>query len=73
MNGQAPLKIVIVGAGLGGLAVAVAARLQGVEVVVLEAASKLGEVSVLFLSESFCHMTLMHAIRSAREYNCPPT
>lgn len=45
MVGSTPLKIVVVGAGLGGLAVAVAARLQGLEVTVLESACKLGEVS----------------------------
>ena len=37
-------NILIVGAGLGGLAAAIAASLEGHEVVVLEAASKLAEV-----------------------------
>ena len=36
-----PLKIVIIGAGLGGLACAIASRRQGLEVVVLEKVGKL--------------------------------
>lgn len=39
-----PLRIVIVGAGLGGLATAIALARRGHSVVVLEKATKLGEV-----------------------------
>lgn len=38
------LRIVICGAGLGGLGAAIALRRKGHEVVVLEAASKLSEI-----------------------------
>lgn len=40
----APLSIIVVGAGLGGLAAAISCTLAGHEVTVLEQASKLGEV-----------------------------
>jgi 2-polyprenyl-6-methoxyphenol hydroxylase-like FAD-dependent oxidoreductase len=40
-----PLKIVIVGAGIGGLACAIASGRQGFDVVVLERAEKLTPVS----------------------------
>jgi salicylate hydroxylase len=39
-----PLKIVIVGAGIGGLACAIASRRQGLNVVVLERTEKLTPV-----------------------------
>ncbi len=44
------LKIIVVGAGLGGLATAIALAINGHEVTVLEAAPKLGEVR-----PSLCH------------------
>lgn len=39
-----PLHVLVVGGGLGGLAVAIALKQKGHQVTVLEAASKLGEV-----------------------------
>jgi len=39
-----PLKIVIVGAGIGGLACAIASRRQGLNVIVLERTEKLTPV-----------------------------
>ena len=53
---DSPLKILIVGAGLGGLAAAISCSLAGHQAVVLEAASALSEVSphlVSPLSRSF--------------------
>lgn len=40
------MKVVIVGAGLGGLACAIACRREGIEVEVLERTRELAEVSV---------------------------
>jgi salicylate hydroxylase len=40
------LRVIIVGAGLGGLSCAVACRLQGLKVVVLERASEILPVSI---------------------------
>lgn len=45
VQARLPLRIVIVGAGLGGLATAIALARKGHSVVVLEQASRLGEVS----------------------------
>ena len=42
-------KIIIVGAGLGGLVAGIALSKKGHKVTILEAASKLGEVAVLRL------------------------
>jgi salicylate hydroxylase len=39
-----PLKVVIVGAGIGGLACAIASRREGLDVLVLERAEKLTPV-----------------------------
>ncbi|QOT81940.1 FAD-dependent monooxygenase [Cupriavidus basilensis] len=39
-----PIKVVVAGAGIGGLAAAIALRQQGCEVVVVEQAAELGEV-----------------------------
>lgn len=41
-----PLKVVIVGAGLGGLSCAIACRLGGLQVEVLERAPKFEQVSL---------------------------
>lgn len=53
VNGYEPsssrvkLRVVVVGAGIGGLAVAIALRRRGHSVRILEQAAKLGEVSVM--------------------------
>ena len=41
---SAPLKVVVVGAGLGGLTAAIALRKRGIDVSVLEQSSELGEI-----------------------------
>lgn len=46
-SGNAPLHIVIVGAGLGGLSAAISCTLAGHKVTVLEQAAQLGEVRLL--------------------------
>jgi salicylate hydroxylase len=43
-DAKAPLKIIVVGAGLGGLSTAIALARRGHKVIVLEQASRLGEV-----------------------------
>ena len=58
-------KIIIVGAGLGGLVAGIALSKKGHKVTILEAASKLGEVAVLqFASANF---------RSALAFKCLQT
>lgn len=42
---HARLRVVVVGAGIGGLTAAIGLRLDGHEVVVLEQAAEFGEVS----------------------------
>lgn len=54
-----PLKIIIVGAGLGGLATAIALSRRGHEVIVLEQASKLREVGSLHLTQCTSLLTLI--------------
>jgi salicylate hydroxylase len=44
-SAKVPLKVVIVGAGLGGLATSIALARRGHKVVVLEQATQLGEVT----------------------------
>jgi hypothetical protein len=51
---QVPLRVVIVGAGLGGLATSIALARRGHSVLVLEQAHRLGEV---FLSQTHRSMT----------------
>jgi salicylate hydroxylase len=41
-----PLRVIIVGAGLGGLSCAVACRLEGLQVVVLERAPEILPVGI---------------------------
>lgn len=55
---QRRLKVVVIGAGIGGLTVAVGLRQDGHEVTVLEQANEFGEVSdnVLVLVAGFSGM-----------------
>ena len=57
-------KIIIVGAGLGGLVAGIALSKKGHKVTILEAASKLGEVTSQVGSVN---------IRSALEFKCLQT
>lgn len=67
-----PLKIVIVGAGLGGLATAIALARKGHSVVVLEQSAQLGEVSqVAHLPSLFQYADL--SLRSAPGFKFPQT
>jgi salicylate hydroxylase len=50
---KAPLDIIIVGAGLGGLSAAISCALAGHNVLVLEGAKQLAEVSYLSLGSGF--------------------
>ena len=64
-----PLSIIIVGAGLGGLAAAIALARRGHSITVLEQAPELGEVIMSFViqqtkTDSIC-------IRSERAYKYP--
>jgi NADPH-dependent 2,4-dienoyl-CoA reductase/sulfur reductase-like enzyme len=64
-----PLSIIIVGAGLGGLAAAIALARRGHSITVLEQALELGEVTMSFViqqtnTDSIC-------IRSERAYKYP--
>jgi 2-polyprenyl-6-methoxyphenol hydroxylase-like FAD-dependent oxidoreductase len=43
-DGKAPFKVLIVGAGLGGLSCAIACRRQGVDVEIVERAPKIEAV-----------------------------
>ena len=45
---QEPLRVIIVGAGIGGLAAAVGLRRAGIDVKVFERARELGEVGSAF-------------------------
>jgi 2-polyprenyl-6-methoxyphenol hydroxylase-like FAD-dependent oxidoreductase len=47
------IQVIIVGAGLGGLGAAIAILLAGHDVLVLESASEIAEVSPPFLLSSF--------------------
>lgn len=58
------LKAVIIGAGLGGLACAIACRRYGLEVIVLEQASRITEV----YSNVSAAPTKIDEVRSARAF-----
>jgi salicylate hydroxylase len=51
-NGDSNLKVIIVGAGLGGLSAAISGALAGHEILVLEGAKQLAEVSISLVFSS---------------------
>lgn len=61
------LKVVIIGAGLGGLACAIACRRYGLEVIVLEQASKITPVC----SKASTAPAKTDGVRSARASKFP--
>lgn len=63
------MKVIIIGAGLGGLACAIACRRYGLEVVVLEQTPKIIPVR----SQEPAARTFVNVLRSALEFKRLPT